>query len=170
MIGAEPNLTVGMADMKVIKGKGKFTCLGLGSCIGVAALDPVAGVGGMLHVMLPEAFPGRVDEKPGKFADTGVPAFIQELERAGAQRRRLRIALAGGAQVFKFGEGTGTKLEIGARNGVAVNAELRKLGLRASAQDVGGNKGRTMTMTTDDGEVRVRTVNGGEQALCKLAH
>ena len=160
---------VGMADMKVLKGEGRFTCLGLGSCIGIAALDPVTQVGGMLHVMLPEAFPGRVDEKPGKFANTGVPAFVAELERAGASRRRLRIALSGGAQVFKFGEAAGPRMEIGARNGEAVAAALKLLGLRALAQDVGGNKGRTMVMTIETGEVRVRTVSGEDKPLCSLA-
>ena len=149
-------------------GEGPFVCLGLGSCIGVAALDATAKVGGMLHVMLPEAFAGRTDEKPGKFADTGVPAFVAELEKAGARRGRLKIALAGGAQVFKFGEAAGPRMEIGARNAVAVAAALKGLGLRAVAQDVGGSKGRTMTMDTNTGEVRLKTVSGEERRLCSL--
>lgn len=160
---------VGMADMKVVKDSGTFVCIGLGSCIGVAALDPVSRVGGMLHVMLPESFAGRVDEKPAKFADTAVPAFIAQLEAAGAKRARLKIACAGGAQVFKFGEGSGGRLEIGARNATAVAAELRKLGLRAIAQDVGGNKGRTMTLDVNTGEVRLKTLSQEERSLCRLA-
>ena len=159
---------VGMADMKVLKGTGTFTCIGLGSCIGVAALDPVAKVGGMLHVMLPEAFEGRTGEKPGKFADTGIPAFVDQLEGMGAHRTRLRIALAGGAQVFRFGEASGGRLEIGARNAMAVTTMLKKLGLRAIAQDVGGTKGRTMTLDMETGDVRLRALKEEERSLCKL--
>ncbi len=159
---------VGMADMKVLKGSGTFVCIGLGSCIGVAALDPITKVGGMLHVMLPESFEGREGEKPGKFADTGVPAFVDSLEEAGARRGRLRIALAGGAQVFKFGEAAGSRMEIGARNLTAVTAMLKKLGLRAVAQDVGGNRGRTMTLDVATGEVRLRALKEEERSLCSL--
>jgi chemotaxis protein CheD len=162
-------ISVGMADMRVLRGEGRFTCLGLGSCIGVAALDPVTHVGGMLHVMLPKAFAGRPDEKPGKFADTGIPAFVAMLVSEGANKRRLRIALAGGAQVFKFNEGSGTSLEIGARNAAAVAEELGKLGLRAIAQDVGGTKGRTMTMNMESGEVRLRALGQEERTLCNLS-
>lgn len=155
--------------MRTAKGKETFVCLGLGSCIGVAALDLASGVGGMLHVMLPEAFAGKTDEKPGKFADTGIPAFVAELERAGASRRRLKVALAGGAQVFKFGEAAGTRMEIGARNAAAVVAALSLLGLRAASQDTGGTKGRTMTMDTETGEVRLKTLGQEERRLCSLA-
>lgn len=160
---------VGMADMQVSKRPASFVCMGLGSCIGIAALDPVAQVGGMLHVMLPEAFPGRHEDKPGKFADTGVPAFIAKLERAGAQRARLKIALAGGSQMFKFGESSTPRLDIGERNATAVATALKTLGLKATAQDVGGTKGRTMTMNTETGEVRLRTITLEERRLCLLA-
>ncbi len=160
---------VGMADMKVAKGSETFVCIGLGSCIGVAALDPVAKVGGMLHVMLPEAFGGDCAENPAKFADTGVPAFVERLEAAGARRSRLRVALAGGAQVFQFGDDNGGRLQIGVRNAMAVTKMLAKLGLKAVAQDVGGTKGRTLILSLETGEVRLRALKQEERSLCSLA-
>jgi len=161
-------ILVGMAEIHTIKGPGMFTCLGLGSCIGVAALDPHSGIGGMVHVMLPELFPGRTEEKPGKFADTGVPALISALEALGADKRHIVVAIAGGAQVFKFGSGSPSRLDIGARNQAAVEAQLQKHGLRCLAKDVGGNIGRTMTLFSDTGEVKVRTVSQEERLLCNL--
>jgi chemotaxis protein CheD len=162
-------MLVGMAEIHTLKGPGVFTCLGLGSCIGLCALDPVTNVAGMVHVMLPEMFKGRVEDKLGKFADTGVPALIKALESMGAQRSRLVLAMAGGAQVFKFGSGSGeSKLDIGARNQTAVDAQIKALGLRCIGRDVGGNVGRTMTLFSDTGEVRVRTVSQAERVLCKL--
>lgn len=159
---------VGMADIHVLKGTGQFSCLGLGSCVGLCMLDPVANVGGMIHVMLPEAFANKPVDKPGKFADTGVPELLRMMERAGAVRSRLQVALAGGAQVFCFGDGGERRLDIGTRNGAAVQAQLQSLGLRPKGQDLGGNLGRTVTMTMDTGQVRVKTVSQGEKVLCSL--
>jgi len=161
-------LLVGMADIQTIKGPGLFTCLGLGSCIGFCALDPVANVAGMVHVMLPERFPDKPVDNPGKFADTGIIALVQALEKLGANRSRLVCAMAGGAQVFKFGANVASKLDIGARNGIAVEEQVKKLGLRVIARDIGGNAGRTMTLDAATGEVKVRTVSHEEKLLCKL--
>ena len=161
-------ILVGMAEIHTLKGPGLCTCLGLGSCVGMAALDPRANVGGMVHVMLPELFAGRAEEKVGKFADTGIPALIAALEGLGADRKHIVVAIAGGAQVFKFGSGGPSRLDIGARNQAAVEAQIQKLGLRCLGRDVGGNVGRTMTMFSDTGEVKVRMVSQEERLLCRL--
>ncbi len=161
-------IMVGMADIQIIMGQGQLTCLGLGSCIGLCGLDPVANVAGMVHVMLPEAFGGKGDEKPGKFANTGIPALVEAMKMAGADPNRVRYAMSGGAQVFKFSANAESKLDIGARNAIAVIEALRRLGLKTIAQDVGGNSGRTVTLTLETGTFVVRTVTSGEKALCNL--
>lgn len=161
-------LLVGMADIQVHKGSALFTCLGLGSCIGLAALDPESNVAGMVHVMLPESFKDKPVEKPGKFADTGIRELLDQMRKIGADPTRLRIAYAGGAQVFKFGSNADSRLDVGARNGVAVEQMVRSLGFRPVAVDVGGSVGRTVMFASETGEVRVRTVAGGERVLCKL--
>lgn len=159
---------VGMAEIQVIRGTGQLTCLGLGSCIGLCGLDPVSNVAGMIHVMLPEAFQAKGEEKPGKFADTGVPALIEAMVRLGANQSRIAFAMAGGAQVFKFSANNESKLDIGTRNGAAVAAKLRELGFEIVAQDTGGNSGRTVIMTVETGIFTVRTVTSGEKTLCNL--
>ena len=47
----------------------------LGSCLGITAYDPVAKVGGLLHVMLPLSSidPGKASQRPYMFVDTGLP-------------------------------------------------------------------------------------------------
>lgn len=167
MVGAQH--LVGMAELYAVKGTAKYTCLGLGSCIGLALWDASVDVSGMIHIMLPEKFPNKPIDKIGKFADTGIPELIQQMEALGASKRRLVAAYAGGAQVFKFGSSTaGSKLEVGARNALATKEILGQLGIRVIGQDVGGTLGRTVTYDTATGEIRVRTVTGGEQSLCKL--
>lgn len=159
---------VGLADIKVHQGPALFTCLGLGSCIGFAAFDPKTEVAGMIHIMLPEMFPGKPLEKPGKFADTGIPALLESMEGMGAERSRLVVAYAGGAQVFKFGASAENRMDVGTRNGAAVEELVKKLRLRVLAHDIGGNAGRTVSLCTRSGELRVRTVSAGEKLLCNL--
>ena len=165
-LASSPTL-VGMAEIQVLRNTGQLACLGLGSCIGLCMLDPETKVAGMAHIMLPEAYPGKPVEKPGKFADTGVIQLIRMMERAGANRSRLLVAYAGGAQVFSFGNGE-SRLDIGARNAAAVLVQLQGLGMRAKAFDVGGNLGRTVTFSLETGHIRVRTVSQGERLLCSL--
>ncbi len=158
---------VGMAEIQVIRGTGQLTCLGLGSCVGLCGFDP-SGIAGMVHIMLPEEFNSKGMEKPGKFADTGIPALLQMLEQAGASRDRLVFAMAGGAQVFKFGAASESKMDIGGRNVLAAKRAIQNLGLKLVAEDTGGNSGRTVIFDMNSGVFSVRTVTGGERALCNL--
>ncbi|MFM9872904.1 MAG: chemotaxis protein CheD [Fimbriimonadaceae bacterium] len=161
-------LLVGMAEIKVAKGPATFTCLGLGSCIGLVVMDEQADVTGMVHIMLPESFKDKPVDKPGKFADTGIPELLAQMEKLGASKSRMIMAFAGGAQVFKYGSESSSRLDVGARNGEAVGNILKGMGARILAIDVGGSSGRTVIVNAQDGEVRVRTVHGGEKTICSL--
>ncbi|MFH2035216.1 MAG: chemotaxis protein CheD, partial [Candidatus Zixiibacteriota bacterium] len=57
----------------------------LGSCIGLTAYDPVVKVGGMIHYMLPlsKIAPEKAKAKPGMFADTGIPALLNQILNLG---------------------------------------------------------------------------------------
>lgn len=157
-----------MSDICVAKGPAQFTCLGLGSCVGVAALDPSTGVAGMAHVMLPASFPDKPVDRPGKFADTALVAMLEEMVALGADPTRIQAALCGGAQVFRFGQEVSSLMQIGERITAAVRTQVKDLGIRLIGEDLGGNLGRTVTFSTDTGEVRVRTVSQGEKLLCNL--
>lgn len=162
---AEP-IMVGMAEVKICSTSGGvLVALGLGSCIGICAFDPDAGVAGLSHVVLPSS--GGQNSSPGKFADTAVPLLIESLQREGASPRRLRIALVGGAQLFNF-NGANSRLEIGARNIEAVKAELAKRNYRTIASDLGGNVGRTVHFFTT-GRITVKSMGQGEKELVNLA-
>src|ERR687883_1621818 len=62
----------------------------LGSCLGITVHDPVAGVGGMLHVMLPTSTidPTKGEANPFMFVDTGVPRLFRDCMKAGAKPGR----------------------------------------------------------------------------------
>jgi chemotaxis protein CheD len=131
----------------------ELLALGLGSCIGLALIDPVAGVAGLAHVVLPVSG-GRADQ-PGKYADLAVPELIQRMRLAGATERRLEAVLAGGARMFAVGE-----LDIGARNGVAVRTALATARVPVRAAATGGDRGRTVRLAVGPCTVTVREVGG----------
>jgi chemotaxis protein CheD len=135
-----------------------LSCIGLGSCIGLALLDRRAKVAGLAHVMLPESPSGGITPQPGKFADLAVPALVTALQREGAMKHRLEAVLVGGAQMFALGRGSGQ--DIGARNEVAVRAQLDRLRIPVRAAATGGGKGRSMRVTVPDGEVVFREAAG----------
>lgn len=159
---ASLTLKVGLGALVVtdVAGKG-LSALGLGSCIGVAAYDPAVKVAGMAHVMLADSTMSTTPGPAGKYADTAIPALVEEMARLGAEPGRLVIKLAGGAQMFASGGGN---LNIGARNAVAVRAALAAAGLRVKAADTGGTNGRTLELWVDDGRTTVR-IAGKEATL-----
>jgi chemotaxis protein CheD len=129
--------------------------LGLGSCVAVICADPAAKIAAMIHVALPDssASPDRRDEKPGYFADTGIPALFDSLRQVGWNERegKLTIKLAGGATIM---DPNGT-FNIGKRNLLAIKKILWNAGFGPIAEDVGGNISRTVAVSAETGAVLV---------------
>lgn len=127
--------------------------IGLGSCVAVICVDVHAKIVGMIHVALPDSSlsPDRRIEKPGYFADTGLPALFDSLKQVGwrAGAGMLTIKLAGGAAIM---DPNGT-FNIGKRNVLAIKKILWSMGLGPIAEDVGGNISRTVSVSADTGAV-----------------
>ena len=128
----------------------------LGSCLGITAHDAVAGIGGMVHVMLPQSSmsPEKAKTNPYMFIDTGVPAFFRALYDAGAEKKRLKVAVAGGANVQQIGN---DRFAIGKRNITFLKKLFWKNGILADAEDVGGRDARTMNLEIGSGRVWLST-------------
>jgi chemotaxis protein CheD len=70
----------------------------LGSCISACLFDPVAGVGGMNHFMLPRP-PGNDNAAaPGVFGINAMPMLLDAMIEAGARPERIRAKLFGGSR------------------------------------------------------------------------
>ena len=96
-------LVVGVADGLVSRDAGTtLVTYALGSCIALAICDPVNGVGGLVHFMLPESSLdiAKAEKNPWMFADTGIPLLFRRAAECGADRRKLRIWAAGGSQLM----------------------------------------------------------------------
>lgn len=146
-------LVVKMADHAVGDENTVLATLGLGSCIGIALYDKFSKVGGLVHIMLPENPGGK---KNVKYADTGIPFLIEELNNLGAKKRRLTAKIVGGAGMFKSESGDSV-MQIGKRNIKAVKNTLTDLGIEIIGSDVGKDYGRSMYFYLDDGRVEVKS-------------
>ncbi len=154
-------LVVGVGDGGVSRDPDSvIVTYALGSCIAVTLYDPVAKVGGMLHYMLPDApaLHEKPDLRPWMYADTGVPRLLRAILENGADKRRLIVFAAGGAQVM---DDSGV-FNIGKRNCLALRKALWKSGLVAHAEETGGTVARTVRMEIGSGRVWLHSP-GGEQ-------
>jgi chemotaxis protein CheD len=148
-----------MGEMKLSGVAGdELVAIGLGSCIGLALVDRTAGIGALAHIVLPES--GATTEPVGKFADLAVPELVARVVKAGGRKTMLQAVMVGGAKMFAVGGG----LDIGARNEAAVRAQLQRHGIRVSASDTGGNRGRTARLIVGS-EVTVQEAGGERVTL-----
>ncbi|MGE3276433.1 MAG: chemotaxis protein CheD [Vicinamibacterales bacterium] len=149
-------LVVGIGEYAVSNGaEDVIVTHALGSCVSVTLSDPVSGIGGLIHVLLPDSKinPQRAAEQPAAFADTGLPLFVDTAVKRGLLKKRTVVTLAGGAEVANAG-GVGS-FNIGRRNILAVKNLLWKLGLLIKAESVGGTQVRTVHLQVGSGRVRV---------------
>jgi chemotaxis protein CheD len=150
---------VGMAELKVAPAPGKIVTLGLGSCVAVCGYDAIVKVAGIAHVMLPTC-PEKGEFNPAKFGNTAVSFLIKKMLKAGANQARLWLKIVGGAQMFSFGSKE-PAINIGLRNIQAVIEACAQIGIPISAQNVGGNMGRSVYMDIETGDIEVKTINKG---------
>ena len=143
-----------------------LVAIGLGSSVGLALVDARRKAAGLAHIMLPDSTiaPASVQDAVGRFADTSVPALVDELERRGSRAEDLRAVLAGGAQMFAFGSRT-ARSRVGIRNESMTRAALRQAGIAVEAAETGGNKGRTIRIHVGSGVVTVKESGGPEVEL-----
>jgi chemotaxis protein CheD len=151
--------TVGISEIKVSdQPEDILVTYSLGSCIGVAMHDPVAGVGGMIHYMLPTSknSPDKAKSRPGMFADTGIPLLVKGLFKSGATKKNLIVKVAGGAQLMDPNK----IFNIGERNFLMLRKLLWKNNVLIKAQDVGGMLSRTMRLEISTGRVTIKSSEG----------
>lgn len=121
----------------------------LGSCVGIAVWDRITKRGGLAHVVLPDS--RGATNLPGKFADTAVAKLRGQLLANGAHPGELIAKIAGGATMF----GQRTDRDVGEKNHQAALEHLRKQGIPVVAEHIGGDKGRMIRFSLEDGSVEV---------------
>jgi len=91
------NIQVGGGDCLVSRNELDLFCTVLGSCIAACIYDPIAGIGGMNHYLLPY---GRDELANARYGDEALPLLLEQVCRAGGVRHRLEAKLYGGARTL----------------------------------------------------------------------
>jgi chemotaxis protein CheD len=166
MIEAESTteIRVKVADYAVGRDGQTLITIGLGSCVAILLYDAAVRVGGLAHVLLPEESMARDRSNPAKFPASAVALLLAEMTRLGADARRVRAKLVGGASMFAALIPAGN-INIGDRNVVAARRVLTESGVPILAEDVGSDYGRSVHFFLDDGRVEVRSLKKGNRVL-----
>jgi chemotaxis protein CheD len=160
----DKQLAVGLGEAKVSRDPGEvLVAYGLGSCVGIGMYDPVAGVAGLLHAVLPER-PADAEANSPKYVDSGVAHLLALMERAGAKRGSLQVRVAGGANMLTA-PGFKQVFNIGDRNVASTRTTLAANALRIRAEDVGGHTGRTVRLYPGDGRMTIRVLGNQERDI-----
>lgn len=156
---------IGIADMKIsARPDDVLITYALGSCLGITVYDPVAKVGGMIHIMLPDSSvnPAKAADNPLMFVDTGVPQLFKECYKLGAKKERMVLKVAGGAALQNNEERD--QFQIGKRNFVMLRKLLWKNNVLIKSCHVGENFSRTMSLDMSTGDVILK-INNQESFL-----
>lgn len=154
---------VGISEMAVSRDPAEdLITYSLGSCVALILHDPFAGIGGMIHCMLPlsKTDPKKAEIKPCMFIDTGVVELLKEVYAQGATRKNLVAKVVGGA-VLLDSKGL---FKIGERNYAVLRKLLWKNNILVAAEEVGGTISRTVVLRMADGRVFIRN-KGVEREL-----
>lgn len=160
-------IRVGIADMNTCMAGDTITTIGLGSCVGIVLYERTKNIAGLVHIMLPDSTKIRQNQNKLKFADTGIQALVEELEKQGLSRKNMIAKIAGGAKMFQFSSDTAMG-NIGEKNVEAVREVLKQYGIKIVSEDVGLNYGRTIVFDPVTKDLTVVTAGKQDTPLYRL--
>ena len=117
----------------------------LGSCVAACMRDPVRGVGGMNHFLLPGEGNGAEGLQYGAYA---MELLINGLLSRGARRDRLQAKLFGGGRMLRG------LTDIGRQNAAFAERFLRDESITYSGGSLGGDHARRIVFSPSTGKVR----------------
>ncbi|MFB9913918.1 chemoreceptor glutamine deamidase CheD [Rhizobium paknamense] len=144
-------------EYKVISDPNVVLSTILGSCVAACLRDPVAGVGGMNHFLLPgSASPGMGGGDATRYGVHLMELLINGLLKKGARRDRLEAKIFGGAKTIA------TFSNVGEQNAAFAMQFLRDEGIKVIGSSVGGEHGRKLEFWPVSGRARQYPLTGAE--------
>jgi chemotaxis protein CheD len=121
----------------------------LGSCVAACMRDPVAGVGGMNHFLLP-GVGGDANLLDGglRYGVQAMELLMNDLLRRGARRERLEVKLFGGARLI---DGL---TDVGSQNAAFAERFVRDEGLHHAGGSLRGDRARRIQFWPVSGRAR----------------
>jgi chemotaxis protein CheD len=126
----------------------------LGSCISACIRDPIAGVGGMNHFMLPEPKDNGHDSwgESTRYGSYAMESLINEILKRGGAKSHLEIKLFGAGKIYAG------HIDVGANNAKWVVAYLKSEGLATVKTDLGDVFPRKVYYFTESGRVLMKKI------------
>jgi len=156
---------VGVGEYSASKSPNQIVkTLALGSCVAVIFLDVQNRAVGLLHIALPDSSINkkRSEERPGMFADTGIPKLLEDMKKLGYNGQgKMIVKLVGGASIMD----PNNTFNIGKRNLLAIRKILWRYQLGAIAEDVEGSISRSVSVDVNTGKVVIASPGRGEWEL-----
>jgi chemotaxis protein CheD len=120
----------------------------LGSCVAACMRDPVAGVGGMNHFLLPGGRAGAIERDMQRHGVHAMELLVNELLKRGARRERLEAKLFGGGRLI---DGL---TDVGRQNAEFAVGFLANEGIRHVGGSLQGDFGRKIQFWPVSGRAR----------------
>jgi len=155
--GAARRVHIIQGEYKVISDPDVVLSTILGSCVAACLRDPVAGVGGMNHFLLPGT--GNTAGTGGDATRYGVhlmELLINGLLKQGARRERLEAKIFGGAKTIA------SFSNVGEQNARFATEFLQDEGIRIVGASTGGEHGRKVEFWPVSGRARQIPLTGAE--------
>ncbi len=129
----------------------------LGSCVSACIRDPIRGIGGMNHFMLPASHRDEEDRwqhgcmnAAARYGNYAMELLINTILKHGGNRAHLEVKIVGGGRILTH------MTDIGQRNITFVREYLRTEGLQVIAEDVGDIHPRKVYYLPSLGKVRMQ--------------
>ncbi len=136
----------------------------LGSCVAACIRDPLAGVGGLNHFLLPDGGSDPASDT-ARYGSYAMEMLINELIKRGASRSRLEAKAFGGANVNR----SLNVSMVGLRNAAFVKHYLADEGIALLAADLGLTHPRKVYYWPQSGRVMVQSLPIEEQTELQSA-
>ncbi len=137
----------------------------LGSCVAACLRDPLGGVGGMNHFLLPEGGQADPASETARYGAYAMELLINDLISRGASRARLQAKLFGGANVNRALQ----RNSVGRRNAEFVEGYLQREGIPVLARDFGGTHARRVYFWQHSGRVMVQGLPFDDEPVVRTA-
>ncbi|MFA9390390.1 MAG: chemotaxis protein CheD [Prolixibacteraceae bacterium] len=135
----------------------------IGSCVVIAAYDPVKCVGAMAHVMLPGTFPSKNILHDTRYAANAIDELLYQLNTIGTKNENIEICLVGGANVLKR-----EKDSIGQDNIDSIEKILCEKQMKIKAKALGGFERRTVLFDIMKGCIYYTVGDSKQQILWQI--
>ena len=126
-----------------------YSCLGLGTCVGVFLQDRSLGISGGAHIMLPDDESQVFSYFKYGSVSAALEEMLQQFRGLGSNLTTLRAKVTGGASIYT------DSLSTGRRNVASVKTYLRDRRIYIAAMDVGGNYNRAARFDCNTGTMYV---------------